>query len=214
MDFNQHLWQFNDGIAYLQKLENNQINTAEAKASPQFSKALLDYSAGRIVPAEKYLRQALDKAENIIAADPANRILAVTANNLVCALEEKNILNSEQMALMLLTARAARKYWQISGTWLETERAEYRLARSYLKAGDFISSIIHANLCLTICETNKADALEFFFAYEAITLVEQAMKQPLRSLPKMQKYFFELSQNDKIWCEKVLKIIEDPQKVQ
>ena len=85
---------------------------------------------------------------------------------------------------MLLAAHTGRKYWQIAGTWLEIERAEYRLAQSYFKARDLINSIKHANLCLTICETNNAGALEFFFAYESIALVENKMKLLEKSIKR------------------------------
>jgi hypothetical protein len=37
---------------------------------------------------------------------------------------------------MIFAAKTTRKYWEIAGTWLEIERAEYRLAMTYLAAGD------------------------------------------------------------------------------
>ncbi len=167
------------------------------------------FSDNEISKAEKDFRSALDVATELSETDPANRLLAICSTNLACALEEKTSLSNDEEVLMLLAAHTGRKYWQIAGTWLEVERAEYRLAQSYLKARDLINSIKHANLCLTICETNNAGALEFFFAYESIALVEYKMKQStLRSLPQMQKYFAELSQSDKDWCRQTLTKIE------
>ena len=62
------------------------------------------------------------------ADDPAARSLAVSGNNLACTLEETKERSEEESSLMLAAAEAARKYWEIVGTWLEVERAEYRLA--------------------------------------------------------------------------------------
>ena len=87
---------------------------------------------------------------------------------------------------------------------MEVERAEYRLSQSYLKNRDFINSIKHANLCITICEKNQAPPLEFFYAFEAVTHVEKAIGQPLRSLEKMKHYFNLLSDDDKKWCSSAL----------
>ena len=79
---------------------------------------------------------ALAEAERagLDAADPTNRALAVTANNLACTLEEKTRRSPAERALMTTAARAARRFWALAGTWLETERAEYRLAMTWLQA--------------------------------------------------------------------------------
>lgn len=235
--FGEHLGDFEAGIEHLNTLMKNPLVTAEIAAALNCSKVMLGYAAGNVTDwsqftpaekvrvycgaagikaarneiglAEKDFRSALALAAEISADDPVNRWLAICSNNLACALGEKSSLSADEEVLMLLAAHTGRKYWQIAGTWLEIERAEYRLAQSYLKARDFINSIKHANQCLTVCETNNAAALEFFFAYEAIALVEHALKQStLRSLPQMQKYFAELSQNDKEWCRNTLTKIE------
>ena len=235
--FGEHLGKITEGIAHIEKLMTSGLATPEIIASLKCSKVTLGYAAGAVTDwagitsaekvriyaaaagirtsrseigqAEKDLHSALEIAQDLASTDSANRTLAVSANNLACALEEKVALAPDEEALMLLAAHAGRKYWQIAGTWLEVERAEYRLAQSYLKARDPISSIKHANLCLTICEANQAAPLEFFFAYEAIALVEHKMKQvTLRSLPQMQKYFAELSDSDKEWCRKTLLKVE------
>ncbi len=235
--FGEHLGRFDEGIGLLEKLKLSSFVTTEIAATLKCAKVTLAYSAGMVTDwsgltlvekvriycgaagiqnarneigqAEKDFRSALKVATELSANDPTNRLLAICSNNLACALEEKTSLSNDEEVLMLLAAHSGRKYWQLAGTWLEVERAEYRLARSYLKARDLINSIKHANLCLTICETNNAGALEFFFAYEAIALVEHKMKQStLRSLPQMLKYFAELSQNDKECCRQTLTKIE------
>ena len=69
-------------------------------------------------------------------ADPTHRALAVTGNNLACTLEEKPHRTPAERALMIAAAQAARRFWALAGGWLETERAEYRLAMTWLQAGD------------------------------------------------------------------------------
>jgi hypothetical protein len=140
--------------------------------------------------------------------DPANRTLAMTSNNVACSLEEKAELTDLEKNLMLTAAHSSRKFWAIAGTWLQVQRAEYRLANCYLKAGDILNSIKHANLCLTICEENAAPAVEMFYAYEAVALVEKKMKQAPRSLPQMEKYFNLLTDEEKSWCEKSLQKVK------
>lgn len=225
----EHLGEFHAGSELLTQLENLGFNNDETRAALKRSQAILSYTQDqnflisgfsssdqiRITATSASALLGLNKITNAIEAfnkslqlgefldvkDPANRALAIAGNNLASTLEEKSSLSDQEIDLMIAAARAGRKYWEIAGSWLETERAEYRLSQSYLKAGDYINSIKHANLCLTICEKNQAGPLEFFFAYEAIACVEKAMNQPLRSLPQMEKFFAELSEDDKSWCE-------------
>lgn len=228
----EHLGEFHVGSELLTQLENLSFNNDETRAALKRSQAILSYTqdqnfsiagysvsdqiritstaasafAGlnKITNAIEAFKKSLQLGESLDLKDPANRALAIAGNNLASSLEEKPSLSDQEKDLMITAAKAGRKYWEIAGTWLETERAEYRLAQSYLKAGDYINSIKHANLCLTICEKNQAAPLEFFFAYEAIACVEKAMKQPLRSLPQMEKFFAELPMDDKSWCESSL----------
>ena len=65
-----------------------------------------------------------------------NRALAVAANNLASSLEERSTRSAGERELMILAAQTARHYWGRAGGWLETERAEYRLAMSWVQAGD------------------------------------------------------------------------------
>ena len=228
----EHLGQFERGINYLKQLTIHSENTADSQAALTRSINILKitkdpgsdisncsdsdlirilatsasahFGQNQIEAAAVKFRSALERANGLDAKDPANRALAISSHNLACSLEEKAELNKEEVDLMLLAARSERRFWEIAGGWLEVERSEYRLAQSFLKARDYISSIKHANLCLTICEKNSAAPLEFFFAYEAIALVEVAMKQPSRSLPQMQKYFDLLPENERPWCEAAL----------
>lgn len=225
----EHLGRFEKGQALLNLLKSNRLADSETHHSlARFSRILSltekpDYNLGSDVSSSDLMRiyssaasallglnqvgratslfkQALAIAETSDSNDPGMRAMAVSGNNLASTLIEKSERTPEETELMILAAKTGRKYWEIAGTWLEVERAEYRLAQSYLQARDFINSIKHANLCLTICEKNNAEPLEFFFAFEAIAQVEKAMQQPLRSLSQMEKYLDLVPQNQKSWC--------------
>ena len=80
--------------------------------------------------------EALDLAKaGLPAGSPAIRALAVGGNNIAAALEEKNDRSAEETEGMICAAEGGLAYWKLAGTWLEEERAEYRLARSLLEAG-------------------------------------------------------------------------------
>ncbi len=105
------------------------------------------------------------------AGDPALRTLAVTSNNLACALESRPRLAAAERDAMLAAAGAARQFWALAGGWLEAERAEYRLARVQLRVGNTEQARWHTEECLAICRENGADAYECFFAQEVQALV-------------------------------------------
>lgn len=166
---------------------------------------------GQSDKAKDYFLKALELGQSGISKeDPANRSLAITGNNLACSLEEKNTRNDKETDLMILAAKTARKFWEIAGTWKEVERAEYRLSQSYLKAAKIEESFIHAQNCVEICSENSAPALEFFFSYEALALAEKAKGNNLgykTAVAQVNKYFEQLSADDKSWCETTLKKI-------
>ena len=113
------------------------------------SSALVSRNVAR---ATELFRRALDLAESDLAPDnPAIRALAVTGNNLACSLEDA-------------PAR----------TWIHVERAEYRLANSYLKAGDRAAALSHAQECLRLCLANGADDVELKYANELLDLVKRS----------------------------------------
>ena len=61
---------------------------------------------------------------------------------------------------MIVAAEGGLKYWKLAGTWLEEERAEYRLARSLLQAGRPHAAIASATRCIDVCTSNAAPAIE------------------------------------------------------
>jgi hypothetical protein len=76
---------------------------------------------------------------------------------------------------MLQAAALARRFWGRAGGWLEAERAEYRLALCWLRAGDADRARSHAQACLAIVQAQpEAAALERFFAWEALGRIAAA----------------------------------------
>lgn len=163
---------------------------------------LADHDALR---AGQLLRDAADAAQRsaLPASDPMNRDLAVAGNSLACALEEKATRSSDERDLMILAAQTARHYWAIAGTWLETERAEYRLSNTWRHAGDLMRAREHAQACLAIVADNDGPALERLFGWEALGLVERAAGNDTRhaeALAHARQAFAELDDSDKEWC--------------
>ena len=117
---------------------------------------------------------AVAAADALPKNDPAVRALAVAGNNIAAALEEKAARSAAERQLMIAAAQAGRRFWALAGTWLETERAEYRLAMTWLQAGDAAQARHHAQQCLAIVQEHGGAPLERFFGYEALALAERA----------------------------------------
>ena len=152
------------------------------------------------------LQEAVADAEaaGLADADPACRALAVTGNNMACALAEKAPRSDDERALMVFAARTARLYWARAGTWLETERAEYRLARTLLAAGDPAEARRHAQACIEIVREHDSPALEAFFGWEALGLVERAAGNApghAHAVEEARQAFARLDAGDRDWCK-------------
>jgi len=161
-------------------------------------------------------QESLEEARSadLPASDPMNRALAVTGNNLACTLEEKIGRTAQERELMILAARTGRHYWERAGTWLETERAEYRLAMTWLQAGDPVQARQHAQQCLEIVSAQaEPPALERFFAWEALGVVERAGGNPTghqRALAAAREAFERLDEGDRGWCAAELEKLAAP----
>jgi tetratricopeptide (TPR) repeat protein len=168
---------------------------------------------GGIKNAEKFFQLACKIAdENLDKSDPAIKSLAISGNNIATTLEEKKNRNEKENELMLFAAKKARIYWEMAGTWLEVERAEYRLSKTNLQLKDFNQALIHAEQCLKIVVENKAAALEAFFAYELTCLIHHALKNKEgfnRSLELMKREYDNLKADEIDWCRDVLNLIEN-----
>lgn len=200
--FGEHLGRLADGRALLQRLSSHPAAGSSTQASVRLLDASLALCEGvdrrcelgaservratalaagtlalRDTPrAAAWFRQALTEAASSAFADDdaAVRTLAMVGNNLACALEERRARSADEREWMILAARAAREHWARAGTWLETERAEYRLARIWLEAGDPEEARRHAQACLDIVRAQGDAPLEAFFAWEALGLAEAA----------------------------------------
>jgi tetratricopeptide (TPR) repeat protein len=128
----------------------------------EFRQALATYS------------EALQLAESGLPPEsPAIRALAVGGNNLAAALETKKDRNASETDGMVVAAQGGLTYWKQAGTWLEEERAEYRLARSLLQAGDAQAAIQSATRCIDVCKANDAPAFEEFFGYAVLAVAQR-----------------------------------------
>ena len=153
--------------------------------------------------AQQLFEQALSESAALPDTDPCLRALAVTGNNLACTLEEKPARSGDERALMILAAQTARRCWALAGGWLETERAEYRLAMSWLAAGDAAQARQHTQACLDIVQAHSGAALERFFAWEALARAaraEGAAPDLARAHAEAESAFAALDEGDRGWC--------------
>jgi hypothetical protein len=156
--------------------------------------------------AEGLLLEALSDAEQagLPDSDPFHRALAIAGNNIAGTLEEKPMLSAGEVKLMIQAAQAGLRHWAIAGTWLETERAEYRLCLSWLKAGDIAQARVHAQRCLQIVQDHGNVPLETFFAWVVTGQVEQAAGNAsglAQALSRAQQAFNGLAESDRGWCQ-------------
>lgn len=152
------------------------------------------------------LQQACDDAlaAALPASDAAPRSIAASANGIAATLEEKPARSKAETALMLAAAEVARRFWEIAGTWLEVERAEYRLAMSCTQAGQLERARGHARQCLTIVQAHDNVALEVFFGFEALAVVERAAGNAAAfadAVSAAREAFSRLGEGDVGWCQ-------------
>lgn len=181
--------------------DSDKVRILAMTASALASQNDLDRAARYLAEAEEICHLKLDKK------DPANRNLAVASNNLACTFEEKPTLTHDETYLMIHAAFCARKFWEVAGTWLEVERAEYRLAKTFLKADILDKAFFHAEKCLEIISAHGNDPLEVFFGMEVLAQVENARNNNLgreEAVKCMRETFEKLKPEDKVWCNETL----------
>jgi hypothetical protein len=147
---------------------------------------------------------ALADAAALPDKDPAHRALAIAGNGIAGTLEEKAGRSAAERSLMIQAAQTARRYWARAGTWLETERAEYRLAMTWVQAGDLVQARQHAQNCLEIVHANGNLPLEVFFGWEALGTVERAAGNATghaQALAQAHAAFTRLEEGDRGWCQ-------------
>jgi hypothetical protein len=149
-------------------------------------------------------------ATGLVDGSAAIRALAVAGNNLAATLEEQVARDDRQTAAMVRAARGGLRYWQRAGTWLEHERAEYRLARSLLLAGDPRAAAESAQRCIDLCSRNGAPAFEQFFGYAALALASRAAGEAEAftvARDRARTLFDDIAVEERGWCESELRAL-------
>jgi hypothetical protein len=178
----------------------------QVRVTAHAASALAERDAPRSASLLREAALAVDTA-SLTHADPATRAVAINGNNIAATLADKLMRSDAERDLMLLAARIARDYWARAGTWLEIERAEYRLAMSWLKAPDLAAARRHARKCQDLLREHDAPALEWFFGHEVMAMVERALGNApaaLRAVQDMKAAFDRLEEADKAWCRPTL----------
>lgn len=147
------------------------------------------------------------------ADSPAARALAIGGNNLAVALEEKFDRDRNETDGMVRAARAGLEYWTLAGTWLEEERAHYRLARSLLAACDAHAAIESAKRCVDVCARNDAPAFERFFAHAVLAIAlraagDRAAFESARA--DALAWHARVAPDERPWCDNGLAELEPP----
>jgi hypothetical protein len=171
-------------------------------------------------------QQRWAESSSLLAADaPAAQALgtgeaaqayAASANNVAADLQASGPpagapRDPARDALMLQAATLARQAWGHAGTWRHAERAEYRLALCHAAAGQGAAAVLHAQRCLDGCTAagDAADAVEHFFAHEALARAHQAAGDPAAAAAARAAMVMLLPQIDtadglQAWCADVL----------
>ena len=149
--------------------------------------------------------EALRLAETgLPSGSPALRALAVAGNNMAASLEEKPDRDPMETRGMVAAAEGGLRYWRLAGTWLEEERAEYRLARSLLQAESHTAAVEHARRCVDICAANDAPPFERFFGYTVLAIaLARTGDDPARVTARQQALdqYALVAPDERQWCK-------------
>jgi hypothetical protein len=113
---------------------------------------------------------------------------------------------------MVQAARSALRYWKQAGTWLEEERAEYRLTKSLLHAGEAAAAAQSAQRCADVCIANAAPPFELFFARAVMAQARRAtgdLDGFEVSRREARALYENLPEQERVSCEADLKELED-----
>ncbi len=141
------------------------------------------------------------------AGSPAVRSLAVGGNNVAAALEEKPDRDAAETAGMVMAAECGLRYWKLAGTWLEEERAEYRLARSLLQARQPRAAAGSAQRCIDVCQGNDAAPIELFFGHAVLALARRETGDGegfAASRETALGWYERIGADERRWCESEL----------
>ena len=143
--------------------------------------------------------------DGLAPGSAAIRALAIGGNSLAATLEEKPDRNPEETDAMIAAAEGALTYWRQAGTWLEEERAHYRLTRSLLAAGKPRAAAGSAQACIDVCAANDAPAFELFFGYAVLALARHADGDHAAFAASRERALEQhalVPADEHVWCEK------------
>ncbi len=236
--YGEHLARFDDGVELLESMRRLPACQGQAEGlgilsrsvaalryasgeeraldvlAPQDRMAVLANASGAILGRSDFGRAiaAYDEALRLALKHRpearAQRSLAVAGNNLASSLELKADRSASETEGMLRAAEGALKYWALVGTWLETERAEYRLTRSLLQAGQVGAAIEHAQRCLAVCVANEAPPFERFFGEAVLAIAQRGAGDQSGFIASRQRavaLFALVSDDEQQWCASELK---------
>jgi hypothetical protein len=157
------------------------------------------------------LLQTAESAALAQGRSEAGKAFAATANNVASHLQDGPRGEAARDTLMLQAAALARRAWASAGGWMQVERADYRLALCHAAAGQGAEAVEHARRCLAGCvaATDQADAVEHFFAHEALLRAHHAVGNAAAAgaaLQRMQALLPDITEADglRAWCARVL----------
>ncbi len=154
--------------------------------------------------------EAVTLAAALPAGSPAFRSLAIAGNNLAEALECLPHRTAAQTDGMVAAARGGLAFWRVAGTWLEEERAHYRLARSLLAAGDPAQAVESGKRCAEVCLANDAPAFERVFAYAVLARALHGASRRADAADMREEalaWFERVPEDDRRWCEADLAVL-------
>ncbi len=230
----EHLARWQTGLDYLAQLAARGVHGPEGAAALARCRASLHLCSGAVdergplspgdrcrvtamaacnlaafdtARATAWLQDAVAQAAALPDTDPGVRALAAHGNGIAGTLQDLRLRDAGQRQLMLDAAQVARTQWQRAGTWLEVERAEYRLALCWLAAGDAAQALQHARRCEALVLEHGALPLELFFAAEALAGPALALGDTpahAAAVATARQAYAALPADDQAWCRATL----------
>ncbi|MET0345654.1 MAG: hypothetical protein ABW218_05280 [Casimicrobiaceae bacterium] len=239
--YGEHLARYADGVVLLERLRMHPVWDESAADAVARGIAVLRYCSGdvsvlealatdeRIVvlatassafAEQKAYKRAIETYAEALAlarggiadGSPALRSLAAGGNNLAAALEEKGDRDALETRGMLSAAQGGLDYWRRAGTWLEEERAEYRLSSSRRSAGDYDGAIHHAQRCIALCGANDAPPIEHFFGVAALALAQRSagLTDEFDASRRLAREWHEcVDPSERTWCDTTVAMLAD-----
>lgn len=129
---------------------------------------------------QNFLNIALQLASQLDESnksEPAFRAIGITTNNVTCTLEEKTDRTEAQKNFMIQTSLANLKYWSLAGgPYDDVNMAEYRLANTYIQAGQLEKAFEYAQKCYFGILEHKLTPYFEFYGLEMMVFCHSLLK--------------------------------------